>query len=246
MATWTAPAAFVDGTVVKATFMDEQLSSNMAVVSTHTHSGASGQGGSAIGPLVYSDYAAGAAPAPPTNATIVRTYATATSFAFITSATATFLLAEATHEHSIASTQSVPVQGSQGATFAGGAAVVSIIPNFNTASTGTLSSAVSIGGTGSRAVHVAGGGFFSDTNPGTSMIRVELRTDGVISSTSDSTSNDVDGTASGKSAFHSTLLTNVAAGSVTYSITAKRTTLTGTNSGAMFSNWLDIREVRQA
>lgn len=244
MATWTAPVSWADGTVIRATFVDEQLSSNMAVVSTHTHGGASGQGGSAIGPLVYADYAGAAAPAPPTDSTVLRYYATATSFAFITSASATFLLSDATHEHAVANVTYTPVQGSSGNLAGQGKTIISVL---GTVSTGTLSTAVSIGGTGSRAVYIAGGAFFENTNPGTSLIRVELQDDGVIIATVEATSNDSAGTRSGKGAFHSTLLLNVAAGSVTYSIAARLTTLTGTNTPrSMSGNWLDIREIKQA
>jgi hypothetical protein len=103
MATWTTPSTWASGTVVRSTFLDAQIKGNMDYLgTTHHHAtGTAGEGAGYLGPLTYLDNKGAAVPAPPTNATLMRMFATATSLGYVTSATAVYYLSNSTHSHTL-------------------------------------------------------------------------------------------------------------------------------------------------
>tara|TARA_R110000824_G_scaffold258687_1_gene447619 strand:- start:593 stop:958 length:366 start_codon:yes stop_codon:yes gene_type:complete len=120
--------------------------------------------------------------------------------------------------------------------------------NFGSASTGTASTAITVGGSGSRAIVVMGGAsignFTSTAAMGTqSTLRIEIQRDGVIIATREFGGTN-GGTRGGANGVFSTLLTNVASGSVTYSVTARRKG--GGVSGGFAGCAISVLEVKQS
>ena len=62
---WSMPRTWASGEVLTATNMNVYVRDNQLELSTHVHTGATGDGGSALGPLSLTEYADAAAPAAP-------------------------------------------------------------------------------------------------------------------------------------------------------------------------------------
>jgi hypothetical protein len=252
MATFTTPSTWASGTIVTETFLDTQIFGNMQYMgTTHRHStGTAGEGAGYLGPISYLDNKGAAVPTAPANSTIARVYATATSLGWRASNSSTYYFGDTLHEHSIGTgtTTDVPMPAAS-STASGGYNVNTLKVaggnNLATASTATFSTAITVGGSGSRALAVVGGGFTMVINPGTSKVRVEVQKDGVIQSTSERYAADTGGTSSGSDMFHSFIATNQASGSVTWGVTQRMTTLTGTSSRSRLGQFLTIRELKQ-
>lgn len=243
MPTWIQPSTWAANTIVRSTFLDEQIKGNMDYVgTTHRHStGTAGEGAGFIGPVAWSDYKGAVPPAAPTNATLFRVIATATNIGFMNSASATFYFGDTAHEHVI---------GTGTATFGTLAATVedqppiimTIVQNaLGTVSTSTASATATIGGSGSRAVFAVGNVAFQGVQAGTVRSRIELSIDGVIQKSAD-VINTVVGTAGANVRSVSTLFANVASGSVTYSVTGRLNTATA-NQGIIGAN-IDFIELK--
>jgi len=160
---WTVPVAWVDGTIVTATFLDAQIKGNMDFLGTSHHhaTGTVGEGGGSLGPLSYMDFAIGAAPANPA-ATALRLYATGTKFMAKIGATANIEFSPTTHEHAIAVQQTVLggwVQQTGGA--ASGIKFATAKMDTSSAAAESVSTNVAIGGTGKRKIFAYGVGVVS-------------------------------------------------------------------------------------
>tara|TARA_R110000751_G_scaffold134113_3_gene236542 strand:+ start:953 stop:1675 length:723 start_codon:yes stop_codon:yes gene_type:complete len=151
---WTVPVAWVDGTIVTATFLDAQIKGNMDFLGTSHHhaTGTAGEGGGSLGPLSYMDFAIGAAPANPA-ATALRLYATGTKFMAKIGATANIEFSPTNHEHAIAVQQTLLpgwVQQEGGA--AADIKVAELDMAVTSATAEITSTNVAIGGTGKRKI----------------------------------------------------------------------------------------------
>lgn len=62
---WTAPRTWVAGEVLTAALLNTHVRDNQLVVSTHTHTGAAGDGSTSLGSLVQADFTTAAAPVAP-------------------------------------------------------------------------------------------------------------------------------------------------------------------------------------
>jgi len=160
---WTVPVAWVDGTIVTATFLDAQIKGNMDFLGTSHHhaTGTVGEGGGSLGPLSYMDFAIGAAPANPA-ATALRLYATGTKFMAKIGATANIEFSPTTHEHAIAVQQTLLPGWVQQEGGAAAAIKVAELDMAVTSATAEISSTnVAIGGTGKRKIFGHGVGVVS-------------------------------------------------------------------------------------
>lgn len=62
---WDVPALVIVGQILTAAFWNLQVKGNFDTISTHTHSGAAGQGSSSPGPMVSAKFTTAAAPSAP-------------------------------------------------------------------------------------------------------------------------------------------------------------------------------------
>jgi hypothetical protein len=183
---WTVPVAWVDGTIVTATFLDAQIKGNMDFLGTsHRHStGTAGEGGGSLGPLSYMDFAIGTVVAQPA-ATALRLFASGTRFMAHIGTTSTIAFSPTGHEHTIA-TNAIVSSNPTSTSHSGGAAIQmfgrSLPVNTQTA---TVSTALTVGGSGARGLAISAGYWVgnSDTASATATLRLFRESTAIASAT---------------------------------------------------------------
>jgi hypothetical protein len=183
---WTVPVAWVDGTIVTATFLDAQIKGNMDFLGTSHHhaTGTAGEGGGSLGPLSYMDFAIGGVPDRP-SPTALRLFASGTRFMAHIGTTSTIAFSPTGHEHAIAT--NAIVSSNPTSTSAGGGVAIELFARslpVNT-QTATVSTALTVGGSGARGLAISAGYwvFNNDVGSATATLRLFRETTAVASAT---------------------------------------------------------------
>ena len=249
---YTTPSTWASGTIVTATFLNEQVQGNMEFLGTsHRHSsGTAGEGGGSLGPISYVDFNIAAAPAAPA-ATAMRLYASGTELKGIIGATATIAFSDTGHEHAIATNaivannpESTRVGGVRSTEYYNRQMVVDT-------QTSTISTALTVGGTGARGLAISAGAYMSNVanGSGTGTLRLFRESTALASATI------VDifpegGTGTGhppQAIMLNHFVASATAGSVTYNVTFEvgGGTIVNNNIG-LYAPHLAIFEIKEA
>ena len=257
MPTYTPPSTWASGTVVRSTFLDVQVKGNMEYMgTTHHHAtGTAGEGAGYLGPVTYFDNLGAAVPSAPTNSTIARVFATATSLGWRASNSSTYYFGDTLHEHSIGTvtyaTNDNTFAGGEGAasgTALVGPAIYTQQRVFGSIGTNaTISTAITVGGSGSRAVSLVGGHTVrKSSGDGLGNFIILLRNGVSLGSVSWNLRGGGTGSTFAYMSMktHGTVLLNEASGSVTYGVISKGSA--GNSNHDIFGKAISVLEIKQS
>ena len=150
---WTAPRTWVTDEIPTAAQLNAHVRDNLLALSTHTHSGAAGDGSATPGPLTYVDFTDAAAPSAP-SAGRTRLYTVSSAPRYRPTGGADTGLAISTHEHTIVDEGSAVDDINIPAT--ANATDFKHIADLTSSYAAAVDVAQTVGGSGKRAVIVCG------------------------------------------------------------------------------------------
>ena len=228
---WTQPRTWSVGDVVTAAQLNEQIRDNLEELDFHDHSGGSGSGTRALGGttgLTQMIFADAAAPAAPTG-TLTAVFSTTGSIGWRPAGGGALYLAASGHEHTGSSVQSLTKHNLASGTIG----TFQVLADDQTG--GTISTAIALGGSGRRMVHIVTGALI---NYNTGSMQVSIVRDTTLLATSTFTLQTYGPTALNNMFVLSYLDVGVASGSYTY-----RGTFAGSGFAWVFGKALTVREI---